>query len=80
MSHDYPLFFRGEWFLTSEMAQNGNDREEDLKIVENLRIKIAECRDLPSRIGGSRIKEVYCSVRLDQTELYRSGTALKSDP
>lgn len=47
----------------------------DVRVEERLRIKIGEAKNLPIRSHGSVAeRDVYCSLSLDQEEIFRTST------
>ncbi|KAL1490589.1 hypothetical protein ABEB36_013257 [Hypothenemus hampei] len=55
------------------------DENCKVRLVERLKIKIGEAKNLPSRSHGSFIpRDVYCTLSLDQEEIFRTTTAYQT--
>ncbi|XP_056648624.1 GTPase-activating protein [Diorhabda sublineata] len=53
--------------------------EFKVRLEERLKIKIGEAKNLPSRIHGSTtLRDVYCTLSLDQEEIFRTSTIQQS--
>ncbi|XP_014669987.1 PREDICTED: ras GTPase-activating protein 3-like, partial [Priapulus caudatus] len=53
-------------------------RVDDVRVQESLKIKIAEAKDLQFRGGSANGRETYCTVGLDQEEIFRTAPAERS--
>ncbi|XP_026276924.1 GTPase-activating protein [Frankliniella occidentalis] len=55
------------------------DVKGKVRVVERLKIKIGEAKNLPSRSHGSiNQRDVYCALSLDQEEIFRTETIEKT--
>ncbi|XP_072382255.1 GTPase-activating protein [Diabrotica undecimpunctata] len=53
--------------------------EFKVRLEERLKIKIGEAKNLPARLHGSATqRDVYCTLSLDQEEIFRTGTVTQS--
>ncbi|KAM5147188.1 ras GTPase-activating protein 3 isoform 2-T2 [Callospermophilus lateralis] len=52
--------------------------EEGLRVFQSVRIKIGEAKNLPSYPGPSKMRDCYCTVNLDQEEVFRTKIVEKS--
>ncbi|XP_041351438.1 ras GTPase-activating protein 3-like isoform X2 [Gigantopelta aegis] len=50
----------------------------DLRVEENLRVKIGEAKNLPSHSVSNSGRNTFCAVRLDSEEIFRTTTIEKS--
>ncbi|KAK9888486.1 hypothetical protein WA026_000737 [Henosepilachna vigintioctopunctata] len=55
------------------------DEGYKVRVLERLKIKIGEAKNLPARNhGSSSQRDVYCTLSLDQEEIFRTSTIEKS--
>ncbi|XP_036880764.1 ras GTPase-activating protein 3 isoform X2 [Manis javanica] len=52
--------------------------EEGLRIFQSVKIKIGEAKNLPSYPGPNKMRDCYCTVNLDQEEVFRTKIVEKS--
>ncbi|XP_062982253.1 ras GTPase-activating protein 3 [Elgaria multicarinata webbii] len=52
--------------------------EEGLRVFQSVRIKIGEAKNLPTYPGPSKMRDCYCTVNLDQEEVFRTKIVEKS--
>nr|XP_054390775.1 ras GTPase-activating protein 3 [Pongo abelii] len=52
--------------------------DEGLRVFQSVKIKIGEAKNLPSYPGPSKMKDCYCTVNLDQEEVFRTKIVEKS--
>ncbi|XP_069060728.1 ras GTPase-activating protein 3 isoform X3 [Pleurodeles waltl] len=52
--------------------------EEGLRVFQSVRIKIGELKNLPSYPGPNKMRDCYCTVNLDQEEVFRTKIVEKS--
>ncbi|XP_037384555.1 ras GTPase-activating protein 3 isoform X2 [Talpa occidentalis] len=52
--------------------------EEGLRVFQSVRVKIGEAKNLPTCPGPSKMRGCYCTVNLDQEEVFRTQTVEKS--
>ncbi|PNJ01679.1 hypothetical protein CR201_G0055594 [Pongo abelii] len=52
--------------------------DEGLRVFQSVKIKIGEAKNLPSYLGPSKMKDCYCTVNLDQEEVFRTKIVEKS--
>ncbi|XP_062049879.1 ras GTPase-activating protein 3 isoform X2 [Lepus europaeus] len=52
--------------------------EEGLRVFQSVRIKIGEAKNLPSYPGPNKMRDCYCTVNLDQEEVFRTKIVEKS--
>ncbi|XP_040281016.1 ras GTPase-activating protein 3 isoform X1 [Bufo bufo] len=52
--------------------------EEGIRVFQSVRIKIGEAKNLPSYPGPNKMRDCYCTVNLDQEEVFRTKIVEKS--
>uniref|UniRef100_A0A2K6SGP9 RAS p21 protein activator 3 n=1 Tax=Saimiri boliviensis boliviensis TaxID=39432 RepID=A0A2K6SGP9_SAIBB len=52
--------------------------DEGLRVFQSVKIKIGEAKNLPSYPGPSKMRDCYCTVNLDQEEVFRTKIVEKS--
>ncbi|XP_053420110.1 ras GTPase-activating protein 3 isoform X2 [Nycticebus coucang] len=52
--------------------------EEGLRVFQSVKIKIGEAKNLPSYPGPNKMRDCYCTVNLDQEEVFRTKIVEKS--
>ncbi|XP_066562444.1 ras GTPase-activating protein 3 isoform X2 [Amia ocellicauda] len=52
--------------------------EEGLRVFQSVKIKIGEAKNLPPYSGPTRMRDSYCTVNLDQEEVFRTKIIEKS--
>ncbi|KAG8586873.1 hypothetical protein GDO81_005507 [Engystomops pustulosus] len=52
--------------------------EEGIRVFQSVRIKIGEAKNLPSYPGPTKMRDCYCTVNLDQEEVFRTKIVEKS--
>ncbi|KAM8821872.1 ras GTPase-activating protein 3 [Eudromia elegans] len=52
--------------------------EEGLRVFQSVRIKIGEAKNLPTYPGPNKMRDCYCTVNLDQEEVFRTKIVEKS--
>ncbi|XP_040192305.1 ras GTPase-activating protein 3 isoform X1 [Rana temporaria] len=52
--------------------------EEGIRVFQSVRIKIGELKNLPSYPGPNKMRDCYCTVNLDQEEVFRTKIVEKS--
>ncbi|XP_075537385.1 ras GTPase activating protein 1 [Dermacentor variabilis] len=53
--------------------------DSDVRLIERLRVVIGEAKNLPPRSHGSvEQRDVYCAIKLDQEEIFRTTTKEKT--
>lgn len=52
--------------------------EEGLRIFQSVKIKIGEAKNIPPYPGPNRMRDCYCTVNLDQEEVFRTKIVEKS--
>ncbi|XP_075708758.1 ras GTPase-activating protein 3 isoform X1 [Rhinoderma darwinii] len=52
--------------------------EEGIRVFQSVRIKIGEAKNLPSYPGPNKMRDCYCTVSLDQEEVFRTKIVEKS--
>ncbi|XP_067151576.1 ras GTPase-activating protein 3 isoform X3 [Apteryx mantelli] len=52
--------------------------EEGLRVFQSVRIKIGEAKNLPMYPGPNKMRDCYCTVNLDQEEVFRTKIVEKS--
>ncbi|XP_059479268.1 GTPase-activating protein isoform X2 [Neocloeon triangulifer] len=50
------------------------DDEDSVRVEERVKIKIGEAKNLPRRSHSSEGRDVFCTLSLDQEEIYRTST------
>lgn len=70
-----PFIFLEHGVTPTKMA----DEFKDVRILERLKVKIGEAKNLPPRQhGSSPLRDIYCTLSLDQEEIYRTATVLQN--
>ncbi|XP_052435275.1 ras GTPase-activating protein 3 isoform X2 [Carassius gibelio] len=52
--------------------------EEGLRVFQSVKIKIGEAKNIPPYPGPNKMRDCYCTVNLDQEEVFRTKTIEKS--
>ncbi|XP_045074478.1 ras GTPase-activating protein 3-like [Coregonus clupeaformis] len=52
--------------------------EEGLRVFQSVKIKIGEAKNIPPYPGPNRMRDCYCTVNLDQEEVFRTKIIEKS--
>ncbi|XP_051557990.1 ras GTPase-activating protein 3-like isoform X1 [Myxocyprinus asiaticus] len=52
--------------------------EEGLRVFQSVKIKIGEAKNVPPYPGPNKMRDCYCTVNLDQEEVFRTKTIEKS--
>uniref|UniRef100_A0A8C0YTT5 RAS p21 protein activator 3 n=1 Tax=Cyprinus carpio carpio TaxID=630221 RepID=A0A8C0YTT5_CYPCA len=52
--------------------------EEGLRVFQSVKIKIGEAKNIPPYPGPNKMRDCYCTVNLDQEEVFRTKTLEKS--
>ncbi|XP_056595045.1 ras GTPase-activating protein 3 [Triplophysa dalaica] len=52
--------------------------EEGLRVFQSVKIKIGEAKNIPPYPGPNKMRDCYCTVNLDQEEVFRTKTMEKS--
>nr|XP_015219568.1 PREDICTED: ras GTPase-activating protein 3 [Lepisosteus oculatus] len=52
--------------------------EEGLRVFQSVKIKIGEAKNLPPYPGPNKMRDCYCTVNLDQEEVFRTKVVEKS--
>uniref|UniRef100_A0A8D1DRI8 Ras GTPase-activating protein 3 n=1 Tax=Sus scrofa TaxID=9823 RepID=A0A8D1DRI8_PIG len=52
--------------------------EEGLRVFQSVKIKIGEAKNLPTYPGPNKMRDCYCTVNLDQEEVFRTKIVEKS--
>ncbi|KAM4046513.1 ras GTPase-activating protein 3 [Anomaloglossus baeobatrachus] len=52
--------------------------DEGIRVFQSVRIKIGEAKNLPSYPGPNKMRDCYCTVNLDQEEVFRTKIVEKS--
>ncbi|XP_070236780.1 ras GTPase-activating protein 3 isoform X1 [Bos mutus] len=52
--------------------------EEGLRVFQSVKIKIGEAKNLPTYPGPNKMRDCYCTVNLDQEEVFRTKVVEKS--
>ncbi|XP_026971540.1 ras GTPase-activating protein 3 isoform X1 [Globicephala melas] len=52
--------------------------EEGLRVFQSVKIKIGEAKNLPTYPGPNKMRDCYCTVNLDQEEVFRTQIVEKS--
>lgn len=52
--------------------------EEGIRVFQSVRIKIGEAKNIPSYPGPNKMRDCYCTVNLDQEEVFRTKIVEKS--
>ncbi|KAI7811422.1 putative ras GTPase-activating protein 3, partial [Triplophysa rosa] len=52
--------------------------EEGLRVFQSVKIKIGEAKNIPPYLGPNKMRDCYCTVNLDQEEVFRTKTIEKS--
>ncbi|XP_050973068.1 ras GTPase-activating protein 3 isoform X1 [Labeo rohita] len=52
--------------------------EEGLRVFQSVKIKIGEAKNIPQYPGPNKMRDCYCTVNLDQEEVFRTKTIEKS--
>ncbi|XP_067419738.1 ras GTPase-activating protein 3 [Emydura macquarii macquarii] len=52
--------------------------DEGLRVFQSVRIKIGEAKNLPTYPGPNKMRDCYCTVNLDQEEVFRTKIVEKS--
>ncbi|XP_073520948.1 ras GTPase-activating protein 3 isoform X2 [Phyllobates terribilis] len=52
--------------------------EEGIRVFQSVRIKIGEAKNLPPYPGPNKMRDCYCTVNLDQEEVFRTKIVEKS--
>ncbi|GAB6021126.1 hypothetical protein CHUAL_003760 [Chamberlinius hualienensis] len=71
---------RSSWpNLPSEVVSKMADSAVDVRTEERVKIKIGEVKNLPPRSHGSMVaRDCFCTLSLDQEEIFRTATADKT--
>uniref|UniRef100_A0A2R5LNX0 Putative ras gtpase-activating protein n=1 Tax=Ornithodoros turicata TaxID=34597 RepID=A0A2R5LNX0_9ACAR len=53
--------------------------DDDVRVIERLRVVIGEAKNLPRRShGANEVRDVYCAIKLDQEEIFRTTAREKT--
>uniref|UniRef100_A0A3B3S858 C2 domain-containing protein n=1 Tax=Paramormyrops kingsleyae TaxID=1676925 RepID=A0A3B3S858_9TELE len=52
--------------------------EEGLRVFQSVKIKIGEAKNIPPYPGPNKMRDCYCTVNLDQEEVFRTKIVEKS--
>ncbi|CAH2223307.1 ras GTPase-activating 3 isoform X2 [Pelobates cultripes] len=52
--------------------------EEGIRVFQSVKIKIGEAKNLPSYPGPNKMRDCYCTVNLDQEEVFRTKIVEKT--
>ncbi|XP_056463560.1 ras GTPase-activating protein 3-like [Gadus chalcogrammus] len=52
--------------------------EEGLRVFQSVKIKIGEAKNIPPYPGPNKMRDCYCTVNLDQEEVFRTKIIEKS--
>ncbi|KAI4578858.1 hypothetical protein MJT46_000226 [Ovis ammon polii x Ovis aries] len=62
---------------TAEPAAGGEDSRE-VRVLQSLRGKICEAKNLLPYLGPNKMRDCFCTINLDQEEVYRTQVVEKS--
>ncbi|KAI1285888.1 Ras GTPase-activating protein 3 [Halotydeus destructor] len=63
--------------MVNSMEVDECTEESDVRIEEQLRVKIGEAKNLSPR-NGSGVRDIYCTINLDREEIFRTSVADKT--